>query len=168
MKSIMRKTLYLIGILAAMLATTRVQGQEEEGDKRPARAAFESQLLIDNQTVVIPTKNTLEWDIMHRFGTIDDNVEDLFGLYDASNIKLAFTYSLLERLNLGFGITKFSKYVDFNAKYLILQQTRDFSMPVSVAYYGNVGINNNDNDNFEKDLHRLSFFNQLLLSLIHI
>ena len=38
---------------------------------KPVKNTFESVWIIDNQTVMVPIKGTLEMDIMHRFGTVD-------------------------------------------------------------------------------------------------
>jgi len=163
---VMRKLIIIILSVGSILILPKVFAQEEnEMESKPARPAFESQLLIDNQTVVIPTKHTLEWDIQHRFGSVKDGISDLFGLYDPSNIRLGFTYSALDRLNLGFGFTKYDKYLDFNAKYLFLQQTRDNKIPVSVAYYGVAAINGSDAaKDYGKFVDQLSYFNQVLIA----
>ena len=79
---------FIPGLYIAALAQ-----EEAQTERKPARPAFESQVLIDNQTVVIPTKNTFEWDIQHRFGVIENGYDDLFGFYAASNIRLGFTYN---------------------------------------------------------------------------
>lgn len=152
--------LILIGVVSPLFA------QDETGEKSKsyARNAFESGLLIDNQTVVIPTKGTLEWDIQHRFGTIENGIGDLFGMYAPSNIRMGFTYSALDRLNVGFGFTKFNKYLDFNAKYLLVKQTKDNRVPVSLAYYGNVGLDARPFSNFEKEIHRYSYFHELMIA----
>jgi hypothetical protein len=155
----------LTTVFTLMVMNTLYAQDEETTEKKPARPAFESQLLIDNQTVVIPTKGTLEWDMQHRFGVVEDGIKDLFGLYDPSNIRMGFTYSILERLNLGYGFTKFDRYHDFNIKYLILQQTRDNSMPVSIAYYGVAAINASDEaQEYGGFIEQVSYFNELLIA----
>lgn len=156
---------YSFILLIMFIPFMAVSQDEESSESVPARPAFDSQLIIDNQTVVIPTKGTLEWDIMHRFGAIEDGIDDLFGLYDPSNIRLGFTFSALDKLNVGFGITKFNMFYDLNIKYLILQQTRDNKIPLSIAYYGLIGIKTNDEakayDNF---VSQTSYFNQLIIA----
>ncbi|MFY0687918.1 MAG: hypothetical protein JXQ90_12175 [Cyclobacteriaceae bacterium] len=141
-----------------------VMGQDEEDKgKRPARPAFESQVVIDNQTIKIPTKNTLVWNIQHRFGSMQNGYSDLIGFYAPSNIKLHFTYSVLDRLNLGVGLTKFGHVLDLSAKYKILTQTRDNSMPISMAYFALAGIDQRNVD-FVKSVHRLSYYHQLMIA----
>ncbi len=143
--------------------------QEDNNDKRPVRAPFESVVLIDNQTVIVPTAKTLEFDMIHRFGTIENGKSDLYGLYaPGGNIRLGLTYSLKDNLALGVGFTKLNKYVDFNLKYAIIQQTRDWSTPISLTYFGNMAIDTRQKELFEVSdnpgIHRLSSFNQLIVA----
>jgi hypothetical protein len=146
-----------------------VFAQEEDKDKRPVRSPFESAVLIDNQTVIVPTAKTLELNMVHRFGTIENGKSDLFGLYaPGANIRIGLTYSLLDNLALGVGFTKLNKYVDFNLKYAILQQTRDWSTPISLTYFGNMAIDTREKEVFEVSdnpgLHRLSSFNEIIIA----
>ena len=67
---------------------------------------FESIWLIDNQTVQVPLKGTLEFDIQHRFGTINNGYDDLWGFYAPSNIRLGFGYTPITNLMIGFGLIK--------------------------------------------------------------
>lgn len=54
--------------------------------------------------------------------------------------------------------------VDVNAKYALLQQTIDNKVPVGVSYYGNMVIDASDKSNFRYWVHRLSYFNQLIIA----
>jgi hypothetical protein len=63
----------------------------------------------------------------------------------------------------GFGYAKYRQYLDFNAKYSILKQRKDWSIPVSVTYFGNWAIDNREKV-YEKAVHRFSFFNQLIIA----
>jgi len=165
------KTLKTLLICSSFLfvGSYQVIAQEDEQDKKPARAAFESAVLIDNQTVIVPAAKTLEFDMVHRFGTVENGKSDLFGLYaPGANIRLGLTYSLMDNLALGVGFTKLNKYVDFNLKYAILQQTRDWSMPISLTYYGNMAIDTREGELFEESdhpgIHRLSSFSELIVA----
>ena len=54
--------------------------------------------------------------------------------------------------------------VDYNLKYKIFQQTRSNSIPVNVTYYGDIAEDTRGGGNFEKYVHRFSFFNELIIS----
>src|SRR5450759_3655535 len=72
----------------------------------PVNATFESGVLIDAQTVVIPEKKTLEMVIQHKFGTIDNGRSNLWGIYGSSNIRLSLNYVPIKNFQIGAGITK--------------------------------------------------------------
>lgn len=150
-----------------IVGNIQAQEQEDQGDKRPERAAFESTLLLDNQTVIIPTAKTLQFDMAHRFGTFENGKSDLWGLYaPGGNIRMGLAYSLKDNLAIGVGFTKLNKFVDLNLKYSIFKQTRDGSTPISLAYYGNMAIDTREGEIFEVSenpgIHRLSYFHQFI------
>src|SRR5690242_15092825 len=58
--------------------------KESDDGKKPAKPAFASSLLMEDQSVLVPAKGTLQFDLQHRFGTVENGVSDLFGIYAAS------------------------------------------------------------------------------------
>lgn len=155
--------------LLLLLTTLSVKAQDSalapvKEKSKPVKNTFGSVWLIDNQTVVAPTKGTLEFDIQHRFGTVDKGAKDLWGFFAPSNIRLGVNYAPVKKLFVGAGITKEKMQLDINAKYALLQQTTDNKMPLSVSYYGNLAIDTRDGSNFRFGVHRLSYFNQLLIA----
>jgi hypothetical protein len=129
-------------------ATAPAEAVEEVRPKKakPVKNTFESVWIIDNQTVMVPAKKTLEMDIMHRFGTVNNGYKDFWGFFAPSNIRLGVSYSPLNKLNLGLGITKSNMLWDFSAKYSILSQTKGI-YPLSITYYGNVGFDTRKDGN---------------------
>ena len=145
--------------------------QEEVVEKavdKPVRSPFESAYLIDNQTTYIPYKNTLEFVIQHKFGTVEKGISDLFGIYaPGANVRLGFNFVVHKNVQVGWGITKSNMSNDFNAKWTIVEQTRKNTVPVAVTLYGVAGINGEPNDYFGKDYNfmgRFSFFAQAIVS----
>ena len=134
--------------------------------EKPERPAFESSFLIDTPTNVLFSKNTLEVQMSHRFGELNDDSNDLAGFYGAANIRIGLTYGIHERLTIGFGTTKNKNYQDFNWKAAILRQTRSDKMPVSVSYYGNFAIDARSKNLglFTETSDRYSYFNQLIIA----
>lgn len=165
-----RITYFLFSLLFIVSAGVQAQEDEEKEKPRPQRKAFESAVLIDNQSDVVNASKTLEWNIQHRFGTVNNGSKDLYGIFAASNIRLGFTYTPIEKLALGFGVTKMGNrtgtypFIDLDAKYKILTQTRGNEMPVNLTFYGNMGIDTREKSNFDESMHRLSYFGQLILS----
>lgn len=138
--------------------------QVEKVVEKLERPAFESATLIDNQTNVLFGKNTLDVQMQHRFGLIDET-NSLAGIYgDGANIRIALSYALHERLTVGYGTTKNNRLQDFNWKGALLRQTRSNSMPVSVTYYGNFTIDARPESMFNMIQDRYSFFNQLIIA----
>lgn len=156
-------------ILALVMIQSMGFGQEDSTgkDNRPAKPAFESGYLIDQQTSVIPIKNTLEFVIHHRFGTVENGKSDLYGIYGSSNIRLGLNYSFTDNLLVGIGTTKTNQYQDVVIKYNILKQTRSLNIPVSVTFFENFAIDARDKKAFGTDYkfnNRLSYFSQLIVT----
>jgi hypothetical protein len=155
--------------LLILLALLFVPAFSQESEDYPVRL-FETSILIDNQTVTTPFKGMLEFEIHHRFGTVNNGFDDLFGLWGPSNIRLGLNYAITDRLVIGAGTSKNYMAQDLSVKYALLRQTESGSMPVSLALYGNVGIDLRSKDNFGsaaedwREIHRLNYFTQVLVA----
>jgi hypothetical protein len=130
---------------------------------KPVKNTFESIWLIDNQTVLVPLKNSFEMDIVHRFGTLETGYQDFYGFFAPSNISLRFSYVPIDRLMVGAAITKQNMTWEGYAKYAIIKQTNG-KYPVSVSYYGNIAIDSRTKDNFTYFSDRVMYFNQVLIA----
>jgi hypothetical protein len=130
---------------------------------KPVKNTFEGVWLMDNQTVMVPIKGTLELDIQHRFGTVEKGKKDVWGIFAPSNIRLGMNYAPIERLNVGAGLTKERIQIDFNAKYALLRQTKN-KVPVSVSYFANMVIDAREKSYFRQSYHRFSYFHQLIIA----
>ena len=162
----MKKALTIL-FFSLFLIPVFSQDQEQTGEKsKPVRFTFGTTILIDNHTVATPYKGGLELEIHHRFSLIE-NYHNLFGIYGSADTRIGLNYGITDRLMIGAGTTKDYKLQDIQWKYLILQQTEDNSMPVSLSYYGNVVADLRKDDAFGpaasyKDIHRFSYFTQLI------
>ena len=128
---------------------------------------FDGNYIIDNQTVMVPLKGTLEFDIQHRFGAVDHGFKDLFGLFASATMKLGFSYTPVNNLQVGFDATNEKMEVDWNLKYALLKQTRDNTLPFSVTLYGNAMMDTRAKDNttlFVSTSDRFSYFYQLIVA----
>lgn len=130
---------------------------------KPVKNTFGSLWLMDNQTVMVPVKGTLQMDIQHRFGTVDNGKKDLWGVFAPSNIRLGLGYAPINKLYVFAGITRERMQIDLSAKYALFQQTPG-TIPVSVTYFTNMVIDARDKSNFRFGAHRLSYFHQLLIA----
>ncbi|MBL6962915.1 MAG: hypothetical protein ISR55_03770 [Bacteroidetes bacterium] len=161
----------IVSILAVCLLsfafTSQLYAQEEKTeDKRPVRSPFDCTLLIDNPTYVNPYKGGLELLIHHRFGKFGNGASDLWGIYAPSNIRVGLQYGITDKLAVGIGTEKNNKLQDVHWKYNILNQTRDGSIPVAIAYYGAAVIDGRDTSVFGvnyKFTNRLSYFHEIIV-----
>lgn len=135
--------------------------------KSYARNSFEGNFLIDNQTVMVPIKGTFEFDIYHRFATVDKGFTDLFGLFGSANMRLGFSYSLLDNLQVGFGANNYNMQVDLNAKLALVKQTRDNAIPVSITLFGDIAMDTRAKTSVLPIINttdRLSYFSQVMVA----
>ncbi len=135
----MRKIVTIVNLLVC--CSLFVQAQEEKPKDRPVRSPFESGILLDNQTTVIPYKKTLEYTIQHKFSPMSNGLSDLFGIYaPGANMRMHFAYVPVKNLQIGYGLSLQNMYSDFSVKYNILEQTRKNTVPVAVAVFANMAI----------------------------
>jgi archaellum component FlaG (FlaF/FlaG flagellin family) len=135
--------------------------------KSYVKNTFEGNYLIDEQTVMVPIQGTFEFDIQHRFGTVNNGTTDLFGIFGGATMRLGFSYVPVSNLQIGFGATNERMQADGNIKYAILKQTKSGSMPVSVTYFGDAAMDTRKKDNttlFVNTTDRFSFFNQIIIA----
>lgn len=140
----------------------------QESTDYPVRI-FETSILVDNQTVATPFKGMLEFEIHHRFGTVNNGIDDLFGLWAPANIRLGLNYGITDKLMIAAGTAKNYRAQDLAVKYALLQQTSSGSVPVSLTLYGNMAINLLNENTFGpahdwREIHRLSYFSQILVA----
>lgn len=162
------KKFSIILLLSLILIPAIAQEETTEKVSRPVRFIFGTSRLIDNHTVVTPYKGGLEFVIYHRFSKIE-NIKDLFGIYGAANTRLGLDYGVTDRLMIGVGTTQQYKLQDINWKYLILRQTDDNKMPVSLSYFGNIVADLQAEEAFGpeesyREIHRLSYFTQFIVA----
>lgn len=161
-----------ISIIISLLTIPGVNAQDTVPVQkdRPVRSPYESGVLIDNQTQVIPVPKTLELVIEHRFGVMSNGMEDFYGIWAPSNIRMGFNYTLVNNLMIGVGTSKDYRLQDFRIKYNIIQQTRSGRIPVSVTVYGNMAIDARNKSVFEgytspyELTNRLSYFAELIVA----
>lgn len=135
---------------------------------KPVKNTFRSVWIIDDQTVMVPIKGTLEADIQHRFGTVENGPKDLWGIYASANMRIGLSYTPVNKLSLGFGATRNNgnMLLDGSAKYALLKQTKGV-YPVSITYYGNMAYGTKADPQhflYTYQSERWSFFNELIVA----
>lgn len=172
------KKLILIIALLTFFASSYAQN---DSSKTYVKNVFTNTQLITAQTTEVLPAKSWEFKIQHRFGKIGLNsslVQDFLGMDYTANIRIAFGYSLSDRLYLGVGRSKVLKTYDFEGKYQLLRQTKEQKIPLSIALYTNAAIRTDkfpaipDSAYFGdwttefvyKPSHRLTYTTQLIFS----
>ena len=165
----MKKITILLSIVLAglVLLPGNLFAQDEEPDNRPVREPFAGSILADQQTIISPYKGGLELIIHHRFGTMQNGLKDLVGIYAPSNIRLGLHYGITEKLMIGWGTEKNNKLQELEVKYSIFHQTRSGSMPVAISYYANMALDARNEESFGENYsftNRFSYFHQIIIA----
>ena len=165
--------LFLANNLFAQDDLLKMMEEEVPSKPTPVFATFKSTRLVNLHTNEQMKAKHLDFRIQHRFQPMQIDKDNVYGLYnmfgiDGAVMRLGLEYGVTDKLMLGLGRSNIGKTYDLMTKYKILQQTRGKkSMPISVNYFGNVGINtlefaDKTRNNFFTS--RLSFVHQLIIS----
>lgn len=130
-------------------------------------ATFKSTRIINGQSIENLGKGVLDFQVSHRFGTLNQNFNNFFGL-DNAVTRLSFDYGLLDWLTVGVGRGTYEKEYNGFVKAKALRQTEDNKIPVSLSYVGGIylqtlqmNLPNGESYPFE---NRLCYMNQLLIA----
>ena len=156
----------------------------DEGDSTatnndlPHFSTFSTTRIVNGHSFETHRARTLDFRITHRFGDIGgDNGGNhtLWGLDNSSDIRIAFEYALTDDLMIGAGRSKgggaWREVWDGFGKYVVLRQSQDHKMPLSVGVLGS-GIvtgmvsstDSSDVTFFAESSHRLAYTAQLFLA----
>jgi hypothetical protein len=156
----MNKLFTLITIV--ILSSGFVFAQDE-----PVYSPYESPYILDNQNTFVNMERTLQMAIQHKFGTFENGITDIYGIYSSANIRIAFDYVPIKNVQVGYGLTRTEMTHDFSAKWTVFEQTQNNSRPVALALFGNLGINGLEKEQLGANnafQQRLSMFGQVLVS----
>lgn len=157
---------------------------DEKGPQKPQKvfATFKTYRLGNALTTEPVKKKHLDFRISHRFGNIynsdldnpiNETFQTYFGFDNANDIRTSFDYGLTDNITVGIGRSRMNKMLDGSVKWRFLQQTTNFSIPVSMALFGDVGYthmrtselyNGVVKDFSTSELHRLNYFTELIIA----
>jgi len=161
----------LFGLLFSSLLVAQNDNLMDLFDEEPqteyAWATFKSTHVVIGQSIENPAKGTMLMNIQHHFGPVNSGFYDFFG-FDQATTRIGFSYGLTDWLAIGIGRTTQNKTWDGNLKVKLLRQSTGVrNMPVSVSYYGFMGIislKNPVDNRYNYFSSRLSYVNQLLIA----
>jgi hypothetical protein len=165
----------LIPFLIFMLLVFTLDAQDDMmdlfADEEPTieytEATFKTTLLVIGQTIENPPNGNLIFNVQHRFGPVNGGWYEFYGL-DQANTRIGFQYGITDWLAVGIGRSSYLKTFDGWVKAKILRQSTGLrKMPVTLAYYGNVGITSLRWQEPERTNYfssRMAYAHQLLLA----
>jgi hypothetical protein len=164
----MRNITWLFFLLVFSTGAYAQDSTAVKSTDKPVKNTFYSNTLCYQQTVASPLKGGLELFFSHRFGSINNGFEKLYGLYSGVNIHMSLAYGITDRVMVGLGSTMPGIW-DLHGKVAILKQTKSNSMPVSVSLFANAAINAQDKSNYDiyttySYKHRFSYYYQLMIA----
>jgi hypothetical protein len=105
--------------------------ENKESDR--VSGAFKSTRVIQAHSIEMLHKRNLDVRILHRFGTINSGVDELFGL-DQASTRIGFDYGFSDNFSAGFGRSTYKKEFDAFLKLRLVQQrSSKGASPVSVV-----------------------------------
>ena len=128
-------------------------------------AIFKGLKVINFESTKLVANKGFSFIVSHRFGTVKDGFQNLFGL-DQAVTHLNFVYGISENVNISASRSSNQKIYELGSKIRMIKQ-RKGENPFNIVVYSSVLANTGlDKDNLPKlDFkHRLSYVAQLLVS----
>ncbi len=140
---------------------------EDKPKKEFVTNAFKSTRVINTHSVEFLGAGVLDVRILHRFGTFNSGLDNLYG-FDQANMRLGFDYGISKRLMIGVGRSNVQKELDGFIKYrLIWQGKGPGSWPISVAVVSGATMNTMpwaDPNRVNFETSRLAFYYQVMIA----
>ncbi|MGC4232488.1 MAG: DUF5777 family beta-barrel protein [Niabella sp.] len=168
------KTQSLICILTTLCihAATISSAQEDllsmvdssSNNKEYVTAAFKSTRVINGQSIEMLGKNVLDVRILHRFGLINEGINNLFGLDEAS-MRMGFDYGISKNIMIGVGRSTLGKELDGLIKYRAIQQAIN-GAPVSLIVLAGTTLTTQkfaEGAKYTETKHRMAWYSQLII-----
>jgi len=157
------------GAPADSTATTeKHQGKLMEKFKamKPVKYTFDDNLILDNQSVMVPRAQAFEFELQHRFGVVTNGYKDFLGIFSAANIRVGMNYTPCTNLQLGFGFNKYNLTWDFDGKYALMKQSEAGKgiWPFSITVFGNAAVDTRNKENFVRGVDRMSYFGDIMIA----
>ena len=154
----MKKMLLAFSLLIGQLSFAQVDSTDKDmkeldkwaaqpKDQKNVVKIFNSQKLINANTVEVLHKGAMEFKVIHNFYDIagtNGGIHNFFGLDNAADVKIVFQVGLTDKLNVVGGRTRGDQYQnvtelwELGLKYKWLQQLDDNRHPITLTTYVNL------------------------------
>lgn len=162
-----RKSFFYVKCVCVILALVLPGAISAQSDNVAVNSVFWGTRLVDQQTTNTVGKGAFQYEILHRFGTVEKGISNLFGIYAPSNISMGLAYGISKRAEVQFYSEKNNRTQEFGFKYIFLKQDINNSPPFTLAYYTNISVDARNKGVFGEGSEfsdRLFYNHQLLLS----
>ena len=157
--------IFYFGVIFSLMAQDDLLDLINEEPAAPVlvTATFKATRIVNSQSIELARPKTLEFMILHRFGSMKNGVYDLFGMDEAA-IRFDLKYGINDRISAGAGRSSLKKNYDIFTKLKLKKQSNVF--PVSVALFAKIEIETlkRENDFSDKLVNRLTYDTQLLIA----
>lgn len=157
--------LFLLPIICLSQDDLLEEMEKDLVEDNTVRAAFKGLKVVNFESTKLAAKNDFYFIVAHRFGSVENGIDDFFGL-DNAVTQIKFIYGVTEWLNLGVARSSLNKKYGVHGKYRLLNQEVGKS-PVTIVGYNLVTVNTA----LDKDLlpklefsDRLTYTTQVLVS----
>lgn len=130
-----------------------------------ASASFKGLKIVNFESTKLVAKKELTFVVSHRFGSLENGLDNFFGLDDAVT-RLNFVYGLTDAINVSVSRSSFQKIYEGALKYRLTRQ-QDNGFPFTMVGYNSVYINTGlEKANLPKlkFKHRVGYTAQLLIA----
>ena len=166
----MKKIVILFIMLSSIFAKAQNDLLSLLGSAEPMyiTSTFKGKKIVNGQSVELTSKGVLQFQIQHRFGTLNSGFYNLFGL-DNSQIRLGFDYGIKDWMSVGVGRSSALKTIDASTKIRLKRQSNiDKNFPFTIATNSAVFIKQYRWIEMEEESfvfsNQLSYAHQLLIA----
>ena len=166
----MKKIVILFIMLSSIFAKAQNDLLSLLGSDEPMyiTSTFKGKKIVNGQSVELTSKGVLQFQIQHRFGTLNSGFYNLFGL-DNSQIRLGFDYGIKDWMSVGVGRSSALKTIDASTKIRLKRQSNiDKNFPFTIATNSAVFIKQYRWIEMEEESfvfsNQLSYAHQLLIA----
>ena len=157
--------IFYFGVIFSLMAQDGLLDliNEEPAAPVPVTATFKATRIVNSQSIELARPKTLEFMILHRFGSMKNGVYDLFGMDEAA-IRFDLKYGINDRISTGAGRSSLKKTYDIFSKIKLMNQSNVF--PFSIALFADIEIETlkRENEFSDKFVNRLTYDTQFLMA----